>query len=85
MKFSPKCRTMKLVMIYTILASFCLFMNWEEAHVLPQIRPRKILEYVWVNQAEYKWLVSMKVLVSSYTCSQSEDIIIWLREWTIKH
>ena len=29
-KFSPKCITKKLGMIYTILGSFCSFLNWEE-------------------------------------------------------
>ena len=29
MKFSPKCRTKKLGMLYTILGSFCSFLNWE--------------------------------------------------------
>ena len=31
MKFSTKCRTKKLGMIYTILLSFCSFFNWGEA------------------------------------------------------
>ena len=38
MKFSPKCRTKKLGIIYTILGSFCSFLNWKG----PKIRPRKI-------------------------------------------
>ena len=42
MKFSPKCRTKKLGMIYTILVSLCSFWNWERADIRPQIRPRKI-------------------------------------------
>ena len=43
MKLSPKCRTKKWVMIYTILGSFCLlFFSWERAAIWPQIRPRKI-------------------------------------------
>ena len=29
MKFSPKSRTKKLGIIYTILGSFCSFLNWE--------------------------------------------------------
>ena len=29
-------------MMYTILGSFCSFLNWEEANIRPQIRPRKI-------------------------------------------
>ena len=43
MKFSSKCRTKKLEMIYTILGSFSLFLNWEGADIQPQIRPKKIL------------------------------------------
>ena len=42
MKFPPKYRTKKLRMIYTIFWSFCSFLNWEGAHIRPQIRPRKI-------------------------------------------
>ena len=42
MKCSPKCRTKKLGMIYTILGSFCSFLNWKWTIVQPQIRPRKI-------------------------------------------
>ena len=43
-QISPKCRTKKLGMIYTILGSFCLFLNWEGAYIRPQIRLRKIPE-----------------------------------------
>ena len=42
MKFSPQCRTKKLGMIYTILGSFCSFLNWEGTDIWPKIRPRKI-------------------------------------------
>ena len=42
MKFSQKCRTEKLGVIYTILGSFCLFLNWEVADIWPQIRLRKL-------------------------------------------
>ena len=42
MKFSPKCRSKKLGMIYTILGTFCLFFNWERADIQPEIRPREI-------------------------------------------
>ena len=41
-RFSPKCRTKKLGMIYTILGMFCSFLNWEGADIRPQISPRKI-------------------------------------------
>ena len=39
MKFLLKCRTKKLGMVYTILGSFCSFLNWEGAYIRPQIRP----------------------------------------------
>ena len=42
MKFSPKCRAKQLGMIYTILGSFCSYLNWEGADIRPQFRPRKI-------------------------------------------
>ena len=42
MKLSPKCRTKKLGMMYTIYGSFCSFLNWDGADVRPQIRPRNI-------------------------------------------
>ena len=41
MKFSSKCRTEKLKMIYTILG-FSSISNWEVVDIWPQIRPRKI-------------------------------------------
>ena len=41
-KFSPKCRTKKLGMIYTILGSLCSFLNWEGDNIRPQIGPWKI-------------------------------------------
>ena len=45
MKFSPKCRTKKLGMIYTILGSFAMFLIGEGLiYIQPQIRPRKIPE-----------------------------------------
>ena len=34
----------KLGMIYTIFGSFCSFLNWEEANIRLQIRPKKIPE-----------------------------------------
>ena len=45
MKFSAKFRTKKMRIIYTILSSFCSFLNWEGADMGPQIRPRKIPDY----------------------------------------
>ena len=49
MKFSPKCRTKKLGMVYTIFGSFCSFLNWEGADIRSQIRSRKIPE-VYFNE-----------------------------------
>ena len=42
MKFSPKCRSIKLGMIYTILGSFCSFLNRVGADVRPQNKPRNM-------------------------------------------
>ena len=42
MKFSPKYRTKKLGMIYTILGSFYPFFNWEGVDIWSLIRLRKI-------------------------------------------
>ena len=42
MKFSPKCRTKNLRMIYSIFGSFCSFFNWIGANFQPQIKSRKI-------------------------------------------
>ena len=44
-KISPKCRAKTLVMIYTILGSFCSFFNCGGIDIRPQIRPRKIPDY----------------------------------------
>ena len=41
MKFSPKCRSKKWVMIYTILGRFCSFLNKDGANNWPQIMSRK--------------------------------------------
>ena len=49
MKFSSKCRTQKLGMIYTVLESFCSLFNWEGAVIQPQIRPRKIPAVVTIT------------------------------------
>ena len=40
-KFSPKCITKKLWMMYTILWSFCSFLNWWGTNIQPKIRLRK--------------------------------------------
>ena len=46
MKFSPRCRTKKVGIIYTILGSFYSFLNWEGTNIRLQIRPRKISVFV---------------------------------------
>ena len=43
MEFSPKCRTKKLGMIYTILESFYHFLIGK-ADIQPEIRPMRIPE-----------------------------------------
>ena len=53
MTFLPKFRAKKLGMICTILESFCSVLNWEEADIWPQIRPRKIL--ACVSMCETYW------------------------------
>ena len=40
--FSPKCRSKKLGMIYTILGNFAHFFNWERADIRLPIRHKKI-------------------------------------------
>ena len=59
MNFSPKCYTMKLVMINMIFGSFCSFFNWEGADIQPQIRSRKISEieqcYIYSEKTVYGW------------------------------
>ena len=42
MKFSPKYGTENLGTTYIILGSICSLLNWEGAHIGPQIRLRKI-------------------------------------------
>ena len=44
MKFLPKFRTKKLRILFTILGSFCSFLNGEGDDVRPLIMPRKTLE-----------------------------------------
>ena len=57
MKFSPKCRIEQLEMIYTLLGSFCYFLNWERADVQPQIRPRQISGHeLSCGAAVVKWI-----------------------------
>ena len=78
MKFSWKCRTMsmKLVMIYTILWSFCWFFNWEGAVIRSQIRPRKIPESMEVNKiAMYFYIKIPFSMDSTDLCHRSN--ILW--------
>ena len=42
MKFSPNCRAKVLGMLYTILGSFCSFLDWEGGDIRPPNMPRKI-------------------------------------------
>ena len=56
MNFSPKCRTNKLGMMYTILESFRSFFNWERADIWPQTRPRKI-PVLSIIESSYEILV----------------------------
>ena len=42
MKCSPNCRAKELGMLFTIVGSFCSILDWEQADVRPQNRPRKI-------------------------------------------
>ena len=51
MKFSPKCRTNKFGMIYTILGSFSSFFNWKRADILELLR---VPEYSDIPGSEYK-------------------------------
>ena len=41
MKFSPNCRSKELGVLFTILGSFCSFLDWEGADILPKNGPRK--------------------------------------------
>ena len=70
MKFSPKCRTKKLGMIYivNIFGSFCSFLSWEGANIQPQIRPRKIPDTVSMS------LINKKRI----TILHSKYLLIWI-------
>ena len=46
MKISSKYRTKTLGKIYTILESFCLFLNLEGVDIQPQIRLLKIPDWI---------------------------------------
>ena len=58
MKFSPKYRTKKLGMIYTILGSFCSFILFE---IQPQIRPRKIPVNIFIRNLTTPYNASLHV------------------------
>ena len=53
MKFSPKCRTKKLGMIYIILGCFCSFLIGKGLKFGPKIRPRKAPERVCLSITYY--------------------------------
>ena len=42
MIFLPKCRAKEFRMLFTILDSFCSFLDWEEADIQPKMNRRKI-------------------------------------------
>ena len=46
MTFSPRCRTKKLGIIYTILGSFYSFLNWEGANIRPNSGLGQSLIYI---------------------------------------
>ena len=50
MKFSPKCRTMKLGIVNTIMGRS---LNWEGADFGPQIRPGKIQSHCINHYSNY--------------------------------
>ena len=52
-KFSPKCRTKKLGMIFTILGSFCSFLNWEGPMFGPKSSLRKSLNELGTVHCTY--------------------------------
>ena len=62
-------------MIYTILGSFCSFLNWEGADIPPLIRPRTIPAD---NKGQYRNLPAQKIfeqrLESTILQGQSENI-----------
>ena len=61
MKFSPKCRTKKLGMLYTILVYFCSFLNGKGRLFSPKSGLGKSLILVLLFQAIYPF-------VSEVTC-----------------
>ena len=64
MKFSPKCRTKKLGnMIYTIVGSFCSFLNWN-------IRPRKILDTDQTCPTMYGEMTLCRICIASEKVSE---------------
>ena len=76
MKLSPKCRTKKLGMIYTILGSLCSFLNWEGAYIWPQISQGKYLgvgilgsrglEILWPTCLNWSYFIQDKLKISAY-------------------
>ena len=70
MKFPTKCRTMKLVMIYTILGSFCSFLNWEGA----QNWPRKI-PVIYLYTLEVSILKNMDPYGVHSVCVEDKKVV----------
>ena len=48
MEFSPKCRVMKLGMLFTILGRFCLFIYWEVANIWP-LPSKNGVAKIWID------------------------------------
>ena len=79
MKCSPICRTKKLGMIYTIFGRFCLILNWEGAHIQPQIRLRKIPSDYLIYCIEHVSgrLSSTEVMILMCLTGRMEKIYWW--------
>ena len=76
MKFSPKCRTKILGMMYTILGSFCSFLNWEGADIRPQIRPRKIPAVIRVSW--FSCVLALLYYLITCNCEHAQSVGVWL-------
>ena len=63
MKFSPKCRTKKLGMIYNILGSFCSFCNWEGLLFCPKPGLGKSLAKAKARQSIQCVLIRLNIVV----------------------
>ena len=76
MKFSPKCRTKKLGMIYTIFGSFCSIRVGGGADIRPEIRLRKIPEMSYLN------VLQMKIQFTSYSLAEQAGLSLTLSQTT---